>query len=353
MAATWEGRAFAIAGILAGTTPFFTVLAWDVGKRTWKRWASIQALSCGAILGFLVIRAPSGNSTATAAIQNLRLDRDPHSFLTWFSNLLPEVDHLMLCYTLASWIDPLLTAGQTEQLKRLTKEHYRQLEKDPEFHALGTAMSDSYAEVLMWGPSAHHAYLYVPAKLDRSKPAPALIFFHGSGGNFKAYLWLLSRIADDLNMVVIAPTCGMGNWSAAETEQVASQALTAAAKQVRLDSNRLHFMGLSNGGLGVSKFATTNAARFESLIFISPVFDRPGLGPEAFRHVYKNRPVLVLTGETDNRIPLSYVRDSVNELRQAGARVTLQVVPNANHFLFFSHPAQVRETLENWLHERD
>lgn len=349
VAVTGEGRAFAFAGLLAGAGPFALARARLRGRQNWKRWAGIGAALWIAIVVFLFAHAPSGKTPPGARVQRIYFGHDPHPGLTAIANFVPEVDQLMFGFTVAMFVDPLLTSRQCRELKQLTAGLYDSLERDPAFHELGSAMSDTYADLLWLSGEHQQAYLYVPSGLDRTKPAPVLVFLHGSGGNFKAYLWLLSKVADRLNAVVIAPTDGMGLWPEADANAVIDRSLAAAARYVALDPRQIHLIGLSNGGLGVSRIGSSRAARFRSLMFLSPVIDRTSIRDLGFLAAANSCPILILTGEADDRIPVDYVRTCALELQATGAKVTLQTVPGANHFLVFSHPDLVAATLESWV----
>ena len=201
-----------------------------------------------------------------------------------FGNLLPEGDQFAMGFPLVPAADRLFTVKQAKTLTGLTAAIYGELEADPAFHALGSVMPETYDE--LWGlPFNHgHYYLYVPPGLDRTTPRPAIVFLHGSGGNFKAYTWLLSKVADQLGMVLIAPTYGFGTWREPDTSRLVQGALDDAAQVVSIDRQDVHLIGLSNGGLGVSQAGRSLGASLRSLTFLSPVFDRgcrfqPGVHP--------------------------------------------------------------------------
>jgi len=256
---------------------------------------------------------------------------------------------LMACFTVMSVVDPLFTKRQATELKAWTRQLYTELEADSDFSRLPSALPTMYDAVLGRSPSTGHAFVYIPPGLDRTKPAPVLVFFHGSGGNFKAYLWLWSKIADQLGLVVVAPSYGMGNWRLPETVVAYDEALRMAGALVPFDRDNIHVAGLSNGGLAVSQLACARGGQLRSLIFLSPVFDTEQLGSVELAAQCRGKPMLVLTGNEDDRIPLGYVERSVGFITAAGAAPTLEVVPEANHFLFFSHRERATAVLIDWL----
>jgi alpha-beta hydrolase superfamily lysophospholipase len=61
------------------------------------------------------------------------------------------------------------------------------------------------------------------------------------------------------------------------------------------------------------------------------------------------RPVLVVTGEEDRRVPERYIADEVRFLRAGEVDVTYVPYPDEDHFLFFSQPESVLSDVARWL----
>jgi hypothetical protein len=155
-----------------------------------------------------VAESPSGRAPGGAAVQHRYVGGRDGFRRYALGNLFPENDQFALGFHLVPAMDPLFTRKQARMLSGLTASIYTELEADAAFHALGSVMPEAYDE--LWGLpfDRGHYYLYVPPRLDRSVPQPALVFLHGSGGNFKAYTRLLSKLADELGVILIAPSYG-------------------------------------------------------------------------------------------------------------------------------------------------
>lgn len=149
--------------------------------------------------------------------------------------------------------------------------------------------------------------------------------------------------------MLIAPSYGMGNWQTTETGKDVSAALAAAQKLANIDLNNVHVIGLSNGGIGASQLLMDRSTRFASYTFLSPVFDSQLSNSASSLTVVKGRPVFVLTGNDDDRVPLSYVKQATKQIKTAGAEVKFESVEQANHFLRFTHRESVLNSLEAWL----
>jgi pimeloyl-ACP methyl ester carboxylesterase len=126
-------------------------------------------------------------------------------------------------------------------------------------------------------------------------------------------------------------------------------ALDDVAAITEIDQKRIYLAGISNGGLGVSQLAEAAPGRFRGLIFISPVMATEIVESKTFLETWRGRPVLVISGEADRRISISYVNQRVTTLQKGGVAVTDITYSNEDHFLFFSQPANVLADIATWL----
>lgn len=345
-AQTWTGRGLALLGLMGVILPAM-LLAWSRARtrRTFfKRSSSTLGLIGLLLAGLILITTPSGRLPADSPIQQ-RFTR-PIPFSLWtLSNIVPEIEQVNLGFQVMPYLDPIFTEDQARRVAVPTFKIYREMEGDPNFRELGSAMSWVYADLAGEPFDVGHYYLYLPRQ-HPAGPLPAIVFLHGSVGNFKGYMWQWAKLADKLGMVIIAPSYGFGNWDEAAGLKAVQRALDDAATQVALDPMQIYLAGLSNGGLGVSQAARAEPEHYRGLIFISPVMDTDGA---AFLAHWRDRPVLVLTGEADERVSYSYVAKRIANLQAAGVSVTHKAYPSADHFLFFSQADEVLDDISHWL----
>lgn len=320
-------------------------------ESTWLRRSAFGALIGWLLITFVLLHSsPDGHPQSSARVQNCYVNDEWGYQRHALGAMLPEVDQFMLGFRVVPLLDSLFTYEQAKPLLADTRQIYEELEADPDFHQLGSVMPDAYSDILGLQFRNGHYFLYVPPNLDRSKPAPAMVFLHGSGGNFKAYTWLLSKVADERGMVLIAPTYGAGNWDARWGTQAVMAALEDAQKRISIDQTRVCLAGLSNGGLGVSRMAVSDwAARFSSLVLLSPVCDAPALASAAFTAHWKGKPILVMSGEEDDRVPIDYVKQCVITMQRTEAKVELRTYARANHFFVFSQRGKFLSELSSWI----
>lgn len=345
---TWPATVLGVSVGLIGIGP---LLFWIGDER-----GSILRLRLGKaflVLGVvgvvrMVMQAPDGNTPEGARIHSRYADGGWHYERFAFGNVLPEIDQIHLGYAAALAFDPFFNREQKRELSAMTDAIYAEMAKDAEFQACGSALTTIYEEATFRDFRDGHYFHYIPSKHDRAKPAPALVFLHGSGGNFKAYVWLLSKVADKTGCTVIAPTFGLGNWEKRGAYDAVTSAIADAHKHAAIDPDQIHLMGLSNGGKGVCLAESKEGPHFRSLIFLSAVFHNR-IQPIELAAKLKPRPALVLSGGSDDRVPWDYVSDYSVKLKAGGLNVTTRQFPDDDHFLFFRQREEVLRTVAEWL----
>jgi pimeloyl-ACP methyl ester carboxylesterase len=348
-AQTWTGVGLSVLILLGLLLPISAVVWWSqpVQNRGWGWISLLLVLIEAGLLGLLLWQTPSGVPAPGSPVQHRFVQ--PVSFPRYtLANIVPEIEQINLGFVVTPYLDRLFTTEQARRVAPFTLELYRDMENDPNFHQLGSVMGWAYADVLGLPFEMGHYYLYIP-KNRPAGPLPAIIFLHGSFGNFKTYIWVWSKLAEREGLVIIAPSYGFGNWRSADSATLISQVLADATTQVELDPQRLYLAGLSNGGLGISRLASAEPERFRGLIFLSPVMDTSLVDSSAFQQAWQGRPVLVITGAADERIPLSYVQQRAATFKAGGITVTERVYPGETHFLFFSQPEAVLSDISAWL----
>jgi pimeloyl-ACP methyl ester carboxylesterase len=103
---------------------------------------------------------------------------------------------------------------------------------------------------------------------------------------------------------------------------------------------RIYLAGLSNGGIGASRLANQYQSDLAGLILIS------GADPTS---VPVALPILVIHGETDERIPVSMIEDFV---LVSGSKATYHLF-EGDHFVLLKQADQVQNAVANWLMEQE
>lgn len=349
---TWVGRGLALAGLLSLLIPLLIIRhrRQQNGRKIWGQTAVLLTITIVGFLLVVILSAPSGQPNPDSPVQH-RFFREVNFNQYALTNIIPESEQVNLGFLLMTFIDPYITAEQASRVSKLTMAHYREMEQNDDFHELGSAMGLAYRQLYGQPYDVGHYYLYIPLT-EQDAPLPALVFLHGSAGNFKAYTWIWSKFAEQQGFVIIAPSYGFGSWDAAGADTVI-QAIEDAGTIVDIDPERLYLAGLSNGGLGVSQVAANYPDRFRGLIFLSPVFNTTIVDGPAFQAAWADRPVLIISGEADKRIPISYVRQRADNFRDGRINLTTAYYPNEDHFLTFSQPENIMTTVTTWINQTE
>ena len=125
------------------------------------------------------------------------------------------------------------------------------------------------------GRDSGRVYYYVPDRIDRSKPAPLLVFLHGGGkkspdaapGNYfsKEKNWLMPDMAEAPFIVVApsAPPASDGSrWNRDGVSRFIDATIAAARKKFNIDPDRVFLGGHSMGCYGSYHLGQILADRF-------------------------------------------------------------------------------------------
>lgn len=345
-AETWRGRLFAVSWLLM-VGAVFCLYQWLKEQRIGAR-KGMTVLGSSAALGFAICYAiaPSGVTPAGAKLQSV-FPPDRH-YARWTRvGLVPEMDQAKLGADLSPYGDALMTRAKAARMKALFLTAYHEMQQDPEFVAVGSIMGSAYAEVFALPFNDHHLFSYVPTHKPGQR-LPVLLFLHGSGGNFKVYLWTWKRFADAHQIAIVAPTFGFGNWDKPGGMEAIEWASGYCTNHPELDASRIVLAGQSNGGLGVSRAVCRNPDRYRGLIYISGVMESDVMNSAAYLQACKGKPVLVIHGGQDERIPLKYVEQPLAGL-SGKVVVEKKYYSEEDHFLFLSKRAEMLEDVFGWI----
>ena len=334
-ARTWRGAAFAL---LCLALPL--ALGALVGNRAaLARGLGLASLSLGLWLWALVPRSDPGRIES-------RFTGGPLP-ATWTpAALVPEEDQFQLGSFVVPLLDPYVDFAQSIRIRRAFGDIYDRVAADPDFQGLPSVVSASYLDMAGLQPLPRHLYLYVPA--GRPGPRPVILFLHGSFGSFQGYLKALRPLADAGGYALVAPSFGTGLWQRADGLERVEEALDLCRSDPRLDAERVVAVGISAGGRAVTRAGQAFPTRLRGLAYISPVMEPELLHHDPFRAAWRGRPVLIVHGSEDRRLPKWHVERGVSALRESEVDLRLEWVAGEEHFLFFSQTSAVLDPLEAW-----
>ncbi len=278
-----------------------------------------------------------------SGLRTVRYDATPSSLSP--TQLVPEVDQLKLGSFVFQVLDPAINGKKAKRIRTLFGTVYDELSHDPDFAGAHCTLGYAYREMASGNHRSEHLFIYIPETTEPQMPV--LLFVHGALGNFKGYAWVWKEFADRNGIALVAPTfcAGLFRDGGEGGFAIAHQVI---ANDKQLDENRILLAGLSNGGMGVSHAATTRDSSYRGLIYISPVLKKPS--PQ-FLEKWRDRPVLVIHGTDDRRIPHELIAENVTLLREGGVDVDFLSYDGQDHFLMFDARERLLQDIDTWLKE--
>jgi predicted esterase len=339
LGATPRGRSVGLSAALLGSVLFCSIGYW---RRNWFKQIRKPFLAILLPVGLLLylvpmILAPDGGKP-DARVRNSYLAG--HGRFSRYSpgNVIPEIDQLKVGISLFRLRD--IDGAEAKRLLSLLFPIYEEMDKDADFHALGSAMGAAYSELLHLGGRTGHYYVFLP-EASGDRRLPCLVFLHGLGGNMKACLWVLSKLSARTKCVVIAPSFGIGSWDQAGSGEFVVAVTREAIITLPIDPQRIFLMGYSNGAMGVTRAAIKEPNLFRGLIYLSAITADESVSTDQLPTQPRGRKILFLHGGRDQRIPRGIVEGAAAPLERRGCDVRLKVYDDEDHFLLFSRQAVV------------
>jgi predicted esterase len=126
----------------------------------------------------------------------------------------------------------------------------------------------------------HDAILYVPPGYQPDQPAPLAVMFHGAGGSARHGLELLQPLADDSNLLLLAPGSQGPTWDVIVEDfgpdvHAIDAALAHTFERYAVDPARVAIGGFSDGASYALSLGLGNGDLFRHVIAFSPGFAVP------------------------------------------------------------------------------
>lgn len=194
------------------------------------------------------------------------------------------------------------------------------------------------------GEGVLHPYtVFIPESYDSDRGYPVLVALHG-GVNRGAWRepggWVggLDRLASDGRILVVPAAWSESPWWRGRQIENLAAIVAELGRRYRIDRNRVHLLGASDGATGVyyqAFRAATPWASFIALIGHPAVLSSPRLRVEGQMYVgnLRNRPLFVVNGGRDRLYPTSSVEPFVRLFEEHGVRLVYRPQPEGGHDL--------------------
>jgi len=197
--------------------------------------------------------------------------------------------------------------------------------------------------------------LFVPTGYSPEQKYPLIFWLHGGEGrgsdnlqqivhtNEKGtHVWIAPGIQLKFPAFVLAPQCPVGeNWSDPDLNQpsksleLALQTLAVIQKEFSIDPDRVYLVGQSMGGLGVYSLLQLYPEKWAAAIILT-AYDN-FTNAKAISRV----PLWVFQGDQDPTVPVTMVREMMQQLKKANANLRYTEYHQADHAIgdrAFSEP---------------
>ncbi|MGE0191345.1 MAG: hypothetical protein AB7T63_04810 [Planctomycetota bacterium] len=178
--------------------------------------------------------------------------------------------------------------------------------------------------------------LYVPERLDPIDPRPLVVALHGGGtdpqdpkavrGRGKELLPVLVDEARRRGFLVLAPTALEWPWTTTRNMRYVQTLLDEVASRWHVDLERVHLVGLGDGGTGAWTLGAKDADRYASVGAAS--------APRAPGHsalLSKGVRLWCFHGERDDVVPIDDVRALAESWRKKKADAVYCELPREGH----------------------
>jgi len=183
--------------------------------------------------------------------------------------------------------------------------------------------------------------VYLPDNYDKQKTYPLMVFLHGSASDETNIGGFSSLIPP--GFIAVGPF-GRGKSNAFSRDHAQddiAEAIEAVGEDYSIDQNRILLAGFSMGGYGVYRTYYETPKKYKALAIFS---GGPNIGAryaskelapdftdEKNLNTFSKIPVFIFHGENDLNVSLQTTRDVAAKLKNAGAKVELQIEPNKGH----------------------
>ncbi|HSF41222.1 MAG TPA: alpha/beta fold hydrolase, partial [Thermoanaerobaculia bacterium] len=124
---------------------------------------------------------------------------------------------------------------------------------------------------------------YVPDSLDRSHPAPLVVFLHGAGGNTDYYKSFVASAAEAAGAVAVIPKSSGVGWGTAADERTIAETLRIVGEGIAIDPRRTAVAGHSAGGAYAYLLAYSDSTWSAVFILSSPFYAVPTIADPTYK----------------------------------------------------------------------
>jgi predicted peptidase len=191
--------------------------------------------------------------------------------------------------------------------------------------------SGTHTQSFVLGDTTVRYTILVPEGYSRAVPAPLIVMLHYGGydGDVPPFYGrgMIEELAQtafrSLRAIIIAPDSVVGDWTTAENDAAVVSLTLAIMSHYAVDPAKVVLSGYSMGGIGTWHIGNKHQDLFTAAI---PIASAPA-GDAAW-----TIPLYVIHSRDDKVLPIAPVRDHVNRLKAAGARIEWRELAGLTHY---------------------
>ncbi|TMQ11005.1 MAG: hypothetical protein E6J90_35445 [Deltaproteobacteria bacterium] len=191
--------------------------------------------------------------------------------------------------------------------------------------------SGIHTQTFLVGDTTVRYTILVPEGYSRTAPAPLIVMLHygGYNGDVPPFYGrgMIEGLAQpafrSLRAIIIAPDSIVGDWTTAENDAAVVSLTRAIMSHYAVDPAKVVLSGYSMGGVGTWHIGNKHQDLFAAAI---PIASAPA-GDAAW-----TIPLYVIHSRDDEVLPIAPVRDHVNKLKAAGARIEWRELADLTHY---------------------
>lgn len=172
------------------------------------------------------------------------------------------------------------------------------------------------------------ARVYVPPDLELSRPAPLVVYLHGSGAPPRLYDPYLGPPADHAGVLVITPLATrLEGWGSAQDPAIVRDAVRHMRRVLHVDPDRIAVAGHSSGGAYAIHVGIARELRFAAVFSMSSPF----IPVTEVASLLHTAPVRLYYGSDDPNWTSGSGLQLASQLEALGVEVTLDLRTGWGH----------------------
>lgn len=171
----------------------------------------------------------------------------------------------------------------------------------------------------------------------QNNPKSAVLFLHGTGGNFGLICWIISKGSQSIGAATYCPTLNLlGNWGSDKGRKIVADLIVELRSK---GIEHLYLVGLSSGAVGVGRIAASLENEFDAVALLFGA--HPAI--KSF-----GKAILFMYGRNDERFPVQLLSWVASLSAKTNPNVTINIV-QGGHFFALQHREQFLELFGAWL----